>query len=33
MDRDRCTGCGECIGKCFLGDIRLCDGKADIGAA
>lgn len=33
IDRDRCTGCGECVEKCFLGDIRIREGKAEIGSA
>ncbi|NPU86457.1 MAG: 4Fe-4S dicluster domain-containing protein [Syntrophaceae bacterium] len=33
IDRDLCLGCGECVEKCFLADIRLRDGKAEIGGA
>ncbi|MBN1533856.1 MAG: 4Fe-4S dicluster domain-containing protein [Spirochaetes bacterium] len=27
-DGDLCNGCGECVKSCFLGEIRIVDGKA-----
>lgn len=30
MDRDRCTGCEECVAICPVGAIYICEGKAQI---
>lgn len=28
IDREKCTGCGECVEQCPVGVVKLVDGKA-----